>query len=302
MKKYLIPLILLVMAPVAFALYPIDKQVDRLGNTIGGPLMYIPAVGTQFLSDTNAVTVTGKNMSGLTNTFTNIPSTALPTFNGTQAGIVPPDSTIQGYFLRDDGTWVHVTGGGGGSPGGSSTAVQINEFSAFGGNAAYIGTSTDFKRLLLGGATDDSTSWLQANGNIAVSGTTITSTLKVTTSPTSGYVLTSDSSGNATWQAPSGGGSSRTTNTVSSMFTIPTLTKDYLLNVDTSLGAIPITLPDATASSGWCVDIKNIGSPTNNLTVGTQMSQTIDAAATATINGTMDSRHLCANGGNWFNY
>lgn len=49
-----------------------------------------------------------------------------------------------------------------------------------------------------------------------------TNTLKVTTSPTSGYVLTSDASGNATWQAPSGGGgtgdvvgpSSSTTNTM----------------------------------------------------------------------------------------
>lgn len=34
----------------------------------------------------------------------------------------------------------------------------------------------------------------------------VTPALKVTTSPTSGYVLTSDSSGNATWQAPTGGG------------------------------------------------------------------------------------------------
>ena len=39
-----------------------------------------------------------------------------------------------------------------------------------------------------------------------VNGTTTTVGLKITTSPTSGYVLTSDSSGNATWQAPFVGG------------------------------------------------------------------------------------------------
>jgi len=41
---------------------------------------------------------------------------------------------------------------------------------------------------------------------LSASSSVTTPALAVTTSPTSGYVLTSDSKGNATWQAPSGGG------------------------------------------------------------------------------------------------
>lgn len=43
------------------------------------------------------------------------------------------------------------------------------------------------------------------NGSLNVSATTITNAFQLTTSPTAGYVLTSDSSGNGTWQHISGG-------------------------------------------------------------------------------------------------
>lgn len=43
------------------------------------------------------------------------------------------------------------------------------------------------------------------SGHVIANGLLETNTLKVTSSPTSGHVLTSDASGNATWQAPSGG-------------------------------------------------------------------------------------------------
>ena len=48
-------------------------------------------------------------------------------------GLVPaPLAGQQTYFLRADGTWVAVSGGGG-TPGGSSGQVQINNSGAFGG-------------------------------------------------------------------------------------------------------------------------------------------------------------------------
>jgi hypothetical protein len=54
--------------------------------------------------------------------------------------------------------------------GGSDTAIQINEAGILGGNTSYIATSSDYKRLLLAGATDDTVSALQANGMITAVG------------------------------------------------------------------------------------------------------------------------------------
>jgi hypothetical protein len=96
--------------------------------------------------------------------------------------------------------------------------------------------------------------------------------------------------------------SSRTVNTVSSNFTVPSLMADYILNANTTSFGFTVTLPDAVASSGLCVDVKNIGSPAHTITVATQGGQTIDGSATTSITSSMDSDHLCAVGGNWFIY
>ena len=52
---------------------------------------------------------------------------------------------------------------------------------------------------------------------LTVNGKTKTTTLQLTSGATNGYVLTSDGSGNATWQVPSGGGSSVTTATTTTI-------------------------------------------------------------------------------------
>lgn len=99
-----------------------------------------------------------------------------------------------------------------------------------------------------------------------------------------------------------GGSTARTTNTVSANFTVPTLTGDYVLNVDTSGGAITVTLPDATLCDGFVVDVKNIGSPASPVTVNPFGSQTIDDASADSVDSQFDSKHYCAVGGNWFIY
>ena len=67
-----------------------------------------------------------------------------------------------------------------------------------------------------------------------------------------------------------------TTSTVSTNTTVPTLTNFELLNVDTSSGPLIITLPDAGASNGFCIKIKNIGSPVHTNTINPPGVQTID--------------------------
>jgi hypothetical protein len=91
----------------------------------------------------------------------------------------------------------------------------------------------------------------------------------------------------------------RTSSIQSSNFTLPTLTTDYILNMNTASGALTATLADATASANFCVDTKNTGS--HILSVSALSGQTIDGSATVTLNPN-DSKHLCAVGGEWSVY
>jgi len=90
-----------------------------------------------------------------------------------------------------------------------------------------------------------------------------------------------------------------TTNTVTANTTIPTLTKNYIIDVNTTSGALAITLPDAVASQGFCVYGKNIGSPANNATYGTTSAQTVDTQSTFVQNTLNDANEFCAINGNW---
>lgn len=101
-------------------------QIDHLGNTIIGNA----AVGT-----------------GATNGFLYITSSAgTPTGTPTSyTGRTPIsyDSTNNKLYINEAGTWVDVTGSGGGSPGGSDTQVQRNNAGAFGGISGFTSDGTN---------------------------------------------------------------------------------------------------------------------------------------------------------------
>lgn len=94
--------------------------------------------------------------------------------------------------------------------------------------------------------------------------------------------------------------SGRTTNTISSNFLVPTLGLDYILNVNTSSGALTVTLADAIASDTKCIDVKDIGP--NSIMVLTQFGQTIDSVLSDSILQNTDTKKYCAVSGNWFKY
>lgn len=100
----------------------------------------------------------------------------------------------------------------------------------------------------------------------------------------------------------SGSGFARVSNTVSADTTVSSLSTDNILNVDSSSGALNITLPDATASANWCIDIKNIGSPVHTVSLLGASGQTVDGGANFDLTDPNESAHLCSVGGNWFNY
>lgn len=53
------------------------KQIDNIQNSTGGSSLAVPSTGTTISTDTNTLTLSGKSMSGSSNTFTNIPASAV---------------------------------------------------------------------------------------------------------------------------------------------------------------------------------------------------------------------------------
>lgn len=52
------------------------KQIDNVQNSIGGSSISVPSVGVTFATDTNTLTLSGKTISGASNTLSNIPVSA----------------------------------------------------------------------------------------------------------------------------------------------------------------------------------------------------------------------------------
>jgi hypothetical protein len=100
--------------------------------------------------------------------------------------------------------------------------------------------------------------------------------------------------------AISHGGISRSTATISVDTTILTLTGDYIVNVDTTVGPISVTLPNAIASDGFFIYIKKIGS--HAVTVVSALGQKIDGSTSISLTDVNEARHLGAVSGNWSNY
>jgi hypothetical protein len=82
------------------------------------------------------------------------------------------------------------------------------------------------------------------------------------------------------------------------------LDTDYILNVDyTVSGAVTsLTLPSAQTIDGRLVIVKDSGgnAGTNNITIDTEGSETIDGSATYTINDNYGAINLYSDGTNWF--
>lgn len=80
------------------------------------------------------------------------------------------------------------------------------------------------------------------------------------------------------------------------------LTTDYILLVNyTATGAVTITLPTAQCEKGRIIQIKDAGNAsTNNITVETEGSETIDGDSTLTIGADYMARTLCSDGVNWY--
>ena len=79
---------------------------------------------------------------------------------------------------------------------------------------------------------------------------------------------------------------------------------DYIIAVDTSGGAVTITLPTSALKAGkvYIIDDKGGNAGSNNITVATEGSEKIDGAASATISTNYASLALYSDGSNWYSF
>ncbi|WP_327139348.1 glycosyl hydrolase family 28-related protein [Nocardia sp. NBC_01327] len=135
-----------------------------------------------------------------------------------------------------------------------------------------------------------------SSSNLTVAGTTSTGNLAVTNSATNGYLLTSDASGNATWQAPT---------------QMPTATKTGaytaaagdLVVCSASGGAFTVTLPTAPIA-GTRVTVMKTDTSTNAVTVargGSTDVINVTGVTSLTLTNYLATAVLVYSGGVWFN-
>ena len=92
-------------------------------------------------------------------------------------------------------TTIDLSGGGGGTPGGTNTQVQFNDAGSFAGNTGLTFNKTT-TTLTANNFVATSTANLGSNANVIITG------------GTANYVLSTNGSGNLSWVAQSGGGGS----------------------------------------------------------------------------------------------
>lgn len=100
-----------------------------------------------------------------------------------------------------------------------------------------------------------------------------------------------------------GGGQHWNTTTVNTSTYDVLITDHVLLVTYTTTGAVTsLTLPTAQTLDGRVLVIKDAGgnANTNNITIDTEGSQTIDGSATFTLDGDDEYLKLCSDGSNWF--
>ncbi len=81
-----------------------------------------------------------------------------------------------------------------------------------------------------------------------------------------------------------------------------TVDEDFYIGVTSTASARTITLLSATVEAGRMIIVKDESglSGTNNITIATEGSETIDGAATLVISTNYDVARLISDGTNWF--
>jgi hypothetical protein len=138
----------------------------------------------------------------------------------------------------------------------------------------------------ISGAVTIGTTTVDGSNKLTVSGGISASTLKMSTSPTNGYVMTTDSSGNGSWQAV-GAVTASQWPIITVLTSYTASTSDCIILVGDTTAPRTITLPACNAAGdGKIYVIKDIsnGASGNNITVNCTLPGAFDASLSYTIN------------------
>lgn len=190
MRKLSLIALILALSTQAWGSATTDKQIDALQNSTGGSVLSVPSVGTSLLTDTNTITVTNKTLSGASNTFSNIPASAISSgqLAVTQGGTGDSTLTLNGMVY-----------GNGTSPAGiTSAGSQYQVFQAGASGVPTVGAlHLDQSAAITGtlGVTNGGTGQASLTSGYVLIGNG-TSPVSLVAPGTSGNVLTSNGS---TW-------------------------------------------------------------------------------------------------------
>lgn len=160
---------------------------------------------------------------------------------------------------------------------GIGTSSPTHVLSVVGAVSASLGLSGSLTRLVNG------TSYLAAGANVTI------------TSASNGQVTIAASSGGG------GGGGSGDYQSKSSDFSAGT--SEYMFGINTTSGAVTATLPAcASAGAGKQYIFKDVAgqADSNNISIATNGSETVDGAGSANIMVASGSMTLMTDGSNWF--
>ncbi len=202
-----------------------DANIGNSSTAIGGKNTASGTTSTAMGANTTA-SGAGSTAMGSATTASGDASTAMgsgTTASGNTSIAMGINNTASGIYSMAMGAYTTASGAGSTAMGSSTKAesygsMAMGMYNVGGGTAvSWIATDPLFE-IGIGADADHKANALTVlkNGNVGigiatpgeklqVSGKTLTSQLQVGTSATAGHVLTADASGNATWQAASGG-------------------------------------------------------------------------------------------------
>jgi len=275
---------------------------DQIQNTSGGSLLSVPSTGTTFLSESNTATVTGKTISGSSNTLSNIPGSALSgSVSVANGGTGNTSFTLNGILFGNTTSAVQVTAAGsqyqvlqagsGGTPAfgalnlAQSAAVTGQLGVANGGtgastltaNAVLIGNGTSAVTSVSPGTsgnvlTSNGTSWVSQSIASAAPSLNGGSASPQTVTAAGGVSLSSISYTNFAWLSAA----SAVTVTKTPSITVGTADGQILHLVGTS-NTNTVTLQDQAnlASSGLSLNGNWVGAKDSVLTLSWDANQSL---------------------------
>jgi hypothetical protein len=183
-------IVLVLASSLAFGSSTTLKQVDSIQNSTGGSAISVPSTGSTFVSDTNTITLQNKTISGASNTFSNVPASAISSgqLSVSNGGTGSSSLTTNGMLYGNGTSAIGATSAGsqyqvfqaGASGVPTVGALQLNQSAAVSGQLGVANGGTGASSLTAG-------SVVVGNGTSAVS---------LVAPGTSGNVLTSNGS---TW-------------------------------------------------------------------------------------------------------